>query len=166
MAALSEFVQDGIRYIPTKVAAKAVGLSPRYLVEFCRGGKIAAIWHKGAWYVQETSLRAYLDKCTREQEEYNRKLSEDAKREIEENARRAALAERRRLQQIRSDRRRGQRIKILTSALAALTFFGVALSGALAFQNIAPQKFAATLHAASIAPRNCADAPLAARPEA
>ena len=36
MAALTEFVQDGIRYIPTKTIAKAVGLSPRYVADFCR----------------------------------------------------------------------------------------------------------------------------------
>jgi hypothetical protein len=57
MAALTEFVQDGIRYVPTKAIAKEVGLSPRYLADSCRDGEVAAVFHKGAWYVQETSLR-------------------------------------------------------------------------------------------------------------
>ena len=70
MAALTEFIQDGIRYVPTKAIAKSVGLSPRYLADFCRDGRVTAIFHKGAWYVEESSLRSFLADRQREQEVY------------------------------------------------------------------------------------------------
>ncbi len=45
MAALPELIQDGIRYVPTKAIAKEVGLSPRYLTDFCRDGRVTAVFH-------------------------------------------------------------------------------------------------------------------------
>ena len=55
MSALPEFIQDGIRYVPTKAIAKSVGLSPDYLTRFCRERAVAAVFHKGAWYVNEAA---------------------------------------------------------------------------------------------------------------
>jgi hypothetical protein len=43
MAALQEFIQDGIRHLPSKELAKSVGLSPQYLTRFCREGRVAAV---------------------------------------------------------------------------------------------------------------------------
>ena len=70
MAALTEFIQDGIRYVPCKVVAKSVDLSPEYLTRFCRERLIMAVFHKGVWYVHEGSLYTFLEKQRREQEDY------------------------------------------------------------------------------------------------
>jgi len=55
-----ELIQDGIRYVPSKVAAKIVDLSPDYISRMCREGQVVGVWHKGAWYVEEKSLAATL----------------------------------------------------------------------------------------------------------
>ena len=146
MAALSEFIQDGVRYVPTKAIAKEVGLSPRYLADFCRDGHVSAVFHKGAWYVEENSLRAFLDKRAREQEEYNRKLSQEAKAEVERHKAQLAPALPPEPAPLRVHRKPAEVL------LATLTIFAVMASGAVAFHNIAPQKFAATLNDASHAP--------------
>jgi hypothetical protein len=38
----NEFVQDSIRYISSKAAAKRVGLSSDYISRFCRDGLVMA----------------------------------------------------------------------------------------------------------------------------
>jgi hypothetical protein len=84
MSALTEFIQDGIRYVPCKIVAKSVDLSSEYLTRFCRERLIMAVFHKGAWYAHEGSRHTFLQKQKREQEEYNRKLSQEKKREVQE----------------------------------------------------------------------------------
>jgi hypothetical protein len=38
----NEYIQDSIRYVPSKVAAKRVGLAPDYISRFFRDGLIGA----------------------------------------------------------------------------------------------------------------------------
>jgi len=79
----TEFFQDGIRYVPTKVAAKRVGLSPDYVARMARERVIVATRHQRTWYVSEASLDTYLASQAQQRDEYNRKLSEEARQEVE-----------------------------------------------------------------------------------
>src|ERR1700682_1543964 len=76
-------VQDGVRYIPSKVAARAVGLSPDYVSRFCRDGAVRAIRQRDGWYVDENSLAAFVVEQAKQREEYNRKLSEAVRLEAQ-----------------------------------------------------------------------------------
>jgi hypothetical protein len=158
MAVVTEFVQDGIRYLPSKTLAKACGISPQYLTSFCRDGLVTAVFHRGAWHVEEQSLHRFLAEQEKQREEYNRRLSEEAKRDVEERARKAAAEEEQRIEVARAATRSALRVRRRTIAsnglLGTVTFFAAAISGALAFQTIAPEKFADTLHAAAHAPES------------
>jgi len=137
MAALSEFVQDGIRYVPTKAIAKSVDLSPDYLTRFCREGKVAAVFHKGAWYVSEASLTTFLADEARRRDEQNRKLSEEAKQEVERlrAAQLAAIAPVASTKPTPTMRRTTQPASLLIGTIAFL----ISLAGVgLAFEVIAP----------------------------
>jgi len=136
MAALSEFVQDGIRYVPTKSIAKTVDLSADYLTRFCREGKVAAVFHKGAWYVSEASLTTFLADEARRREEQNRKLSEEAKQEVERvRAAQVAAMAPAAIHLAPTIRRSAQPASLIIGAISFL----ISLAGVgLAFEMIAP----------------------------
>jgi len=79
----NELLQDSIRYVPSKVAAKRVGLSPDYISRFCRQGLVTATWHRGMWWVNEASLDKFVAEQARQREEYNRKLAAETRKETE-----------------------------------------------------------------------------------
>jgi len=78
----NEFVQDSIRYVASKVAAKKVGLSSDYISRFCRDGLVLGTRHNGSWYINEGSLDTYLKSQAAEQAARNRELSAAAKEDV------------------------------------------------------------------------------------
>lgn len=79
-----EFFQDGIRYVPSRVAAKSVDLAPDYISRMCREGLVLATWNRGAWYVNEKSLTDVLAARRLKQDEHALAQSESLKREREQ----------------------------------------------------------------------------------
>lgn len=135
-------VQDGIRYIPSKVAARAVGLSPDYVSRFCRAGDVRAIRQRHGWYVDEKSLAAFVADQARRREEYNRTLSEAVTQQFQRAKETAAasvtIAPHPDLKKFVADtKRRAARTSraIATTALVFAVFF----SSAFAFEAVAPQ---------------------------
>ena len=53
--------KNGIRYVPVKTAAKAVDLVPDYVSRMCREGLVRGIRIAGVWYVNESSLKEFID---------------------------------------------------------------------------------------------------------
>ncbi len=79
-----EFIQDGITYVPSKIAAKCGGLSADYISRMCREGQVLCTWHQGAWYVHEKSLANVLAARRVKLDELARLQSETLKRQREE----------------------------------------------------------------------------------
>lgn len=133
--AKNEFIQDGICYVPSKVAAKRVGLSPDYISRFCRQRAVIATWHRSMWYVNEASLDAFLAQQAQEREENNRKLAEEARQEAERA--RAAPSTRAPHPNLRAYTRtiaRDRVQKVLAKTLATITLV-VSLGSAFALTN-------------------------------
>jgi|GEM_PF-3636581 len=68
--AASELIIEGLRYVPSKVAASTAGIVPDYITKLARQGFVRGIRKDGIWYVDENSLHAFL------------KLNEARKREL------------------------------------------------------------------------------------
>ena len=137
MAALTEFIQDGIRYVPTKVVAKSVGLAPDYLSRFCREGLVAGVFHKGAWYVEEQSLNRFLADQERQREEYNRKLSDEAKQEVARVRSAVTIAPHPHLREHRAAHQTPTLQSPASPVLPLLTFC-ILIGTGVAFEAIAP----------------------------
>jgi hypothetical protein len=54
------YIEDGIVYVPSKVAAKNNGLSADYISRMCRESQVQSTWHQGMWFVNEASLEDVL----------------------------------------------------------------------------------------------------------
>lgn len=130
-------------YVPCKAAGKRVNLSADYIARFCREGLVRAIRYAGAWYVDENSLATYLAEQERQREVYLWKLSAEAKEEAE----RAKFSAAQMIAPYPPPRKRSQ--KAAEVLVATLTLFAVTASGALAFHNIAPEKFALAINSVS-----------------
>jgi len=68
-----------VRYVPSKIAARAVGLVPDYVSRMCREGLVRAIRHAGVWHVEEVSLGDFLKNQASEYEEFKKRKSEYGK---------------------------------------------------------------------------------------
>lgn len=75
------YSEDGIIYVPSKVAAKNNGLSADYISRMCRENQVQSTWHQGMWFVNERSLinvlaarRDKLEKLAAQQSETLKRL--------------------------------------------------------------------------------------------
>ena len=55
-----EIFLGGVSYVPARAAAQEAGLSADYLTTFCRDGKIRSERLGKQWYVEKSSLHAFL----------------------------------------------------------------------------------------------------------
>src|SRR3989344_4649568 len=87
--AAQEIVLDGVRYVPSKVAALSAGIVPDYITKLARNGFVHGVRKDGIWYVEEESLRGFLKLHTERKKEVFRKQAEDRKLELRSSEMRA-----------------------------------------------------------------------------
>jgi len=75
----NEIFRNGLRYVPSKVAARSAGLVPDYVSRMCRAGLVEAVRHAGIWFVNEESLSRFLSEQAKEYEKFKRRKSQSAK---------------------------------------------------------------------------------------
>jgi hypothetical protein len=57
-----DFFIDGKRYLTTRAAVHAVGLTQNYVSKLCKNGFEGCRLVRGIWYVNEDALRDFLQK--------------------------------------------------------------------------------------------------------
>lgn len=70
---------DGSPYVPSKQAARKVGLCADYVTRMCREGSVEGRLITNRWYVSEESLDAFLLKVSERKARWHRSLSEELK---------------------------------------------------------------------------------------
>ncbi len=140
----SDYIEDGRRYVPTKRAARAAGVTAEYISKLCREGKVLGTMHRGAWFVHEPSLADFVAETRAQQAEQARANAEALKQE------RARAERRARVRSFVNGYGRAAAIATLTACLAfsgGSAFALLAPPGSLARERLTqlPQKAAATL---------------------
>lgn len=70
---------DGSPYVPSRQAARNVGLCADYVARMCREGSVEGRLVDGRWYVSEHSLRAFLNEVSERTARWHRSLSAQRK---------------------------------------------------------------------------------------
>ena len=70
---------DGSSYVPSRQAARKVGLCADYITRMCREGSVEGRLVDRRWYVSEDSLDAFLRKVSERKAIWHRSLSEEIK---------------------------------------------------------------------------------------
>ncbi len=78
----NEIIIDGIRYVPSRTAAQSVNLVPDYVTRLCRLGLVRGKRSQGVWYVDERSLRTFVEVKQQHLKEAWRRQSELLKQEL------------------------------------------------------------------------------------
>ena len=76
-----ELVIDGVAYLRSRDAARAVGLTSDYLTKLARGSAIEGIRRDGLWYVNLTSLEQFVAEQERQKEIWRAHLAKQRREE-------------------------------------------------------------------------------------
>ncbi len=155
----SEIIVAGVRFVSVRDAATGVEISADYISRLCRKGVVHGRLEGREWYVNPASLSEWRANQARRKDalrERTRELRKEERANGHAVTSPITVAPHRELNdRFKQHIKRAQRVRAAgTAFLATLTLFAVMASGALAFQNIAPQKFAAAVDAATHAPEN------------
>src|SRR3989344_5798350 len=138
-----EIYQDGVRYVPSKIAARNVGLVPDYISRMCRDGQVRGIRHAGVWYVDEDSLASFLQLQKVEYEAFKKRKADVGREflQVSQNPRRRLITRPHPILHqfnARLKRRSLRYANFIRGASLATTCLVILLSGALAFELVAP----------------------------
>ena len=78
----SEINVAGVRFVPVKDAAQGVEISADYIGRLCRKGVVHGRLENSEWYVNPTSLAAWLADQTRRKDALRKKRESSAKRSV------------------------------------------------------------------------------------
>ncbi|MBI5469695.1 hypothetical protein HY968_00025, partial [Candidatus Kaiserbacteria bacterium] len=145
-----ELFIDGIRYVPTRTAARSVGLTQNYISKMCKAGVPGTKLVYGIWYVNEEALKSFLAAQNEEREKWVEQLSERRKREFlrvrisRSSPGRFTTLPPRALHEHHARKRQGQSARTaLVASIAGIVFMA---SSGLTFEMIAPPGSAARAH--------------------
>jgi hypothetical protein len=74
-------VVDGVTYVRSRDAARAVQLAPDYVSRLARSGLIAGRQVEGLWYVNLASLQAFVADQERQKEIWRAELAQQRREE-------------------------------------------------------------------------------------
>ena len=76
-----EIVVEGVTYIRSRYAARAVHLAPDYVSRLARSGLVAGKLTKGLWFVDLASLRIFIVGQERQRQIWRMRLAEQRREE-------------------------------------------------------------------------------------
>src|ERR1043166_8993212 len=77
---MSDYINyKGVRYLKAKLAAPAAGISPDYITKLCRTGAVEARQENGGWYVEQSSLKTFLEKKAADKKAWHERQAAERK---------------------------------------------------------------------------------------